>query len=198
MKSDGTSPNHTGKYYGVRSGRVPGVYTDWPSAQQQITGWSKPKHKAFSTRAEAEAFVRGTLDTELSTPTTDGLPPSKKSKTTAKKDIAAQTEKELASMTGEPILAPLPIDAEDGFDHRQIMDLETGAIRWKTVEELSATKLQFKPDNYADSLKIWTDGACRGNGKARAYAGVGVWFGAGDERCACSSFIITSTMRLTN
>lgn len=37
---------------------MPGVYTDWPSAQQQITGWQKPKHRCFSTRAEAEQFVR--------------------------------------------------------------------------------------------------------------------------------------------
>lgn len=46
------------KFYAVQNGRVPGVYTDWPSAQQQITGWQKPKHRCFSTRAEAEQFVR--------------------------------------------------------------------------------------------------------------------------------------------
>jgi ribonuclease HI len=46
------------KYYAVRNGRVPGVYTDWPSAQEQITGWTKPKHRCFSSRAEAEAFVK--------------------------------------------------------------------------------------------------------------------------------------------
>lgn len=38
---------------------MPGVYTDWPSAQKQITGWTKPKHRCFPSRAEAEAFVKG-------------------------------------------------------------------------------------------------------------------------------------------
>lgn len=46
------------KYYAVKSGKTPGVYTDWPSAQAQITGWQKPQHKSFATRAEAEAFLR--------------------------------------------------------------------------------------------------------------------------------------------
>lgn len=46
------------KFYAVKNGRVPGIYTDWPSAQKQIKGWTKPKHRAFTTRAEAEKFLR--------------------------------------------------------------------------------------------------------------------------------------------
>ncbi len=46
------------KFYGVQRGRVPGVYTDWPSAQAQVVGWTRPKHRCFSTRAEAETFVK--------------------------------------------------------------------------------------------------------------------------------------------
>ena len=47
----------SGKYYAVKNGRVPGIYTDWASAQVQITGWTKPKHRCFSTRAEAQRFL---------------------------------------------------------------------------------------------------------------------------------------------
>src|SRR5277367_21013 len=46
------------KFYGVAKGRIPGVYTDWTTAQEQITGWKFPKYKKFATRAEAEEFVR--------------------------------------------------------------------------------------------------------------------------------------------
>lgn len=46
------------KFYAVQNGRVPGIYTDWPSAQKQITGWTKPKHRCFATRAEAEDYLR--------------------------------------------------------------------------------------------------------------------------------------------
>ena len=58
------------KFYAVRSGRVPGIYTDWPSAQKQIVGWMKPKHKCFSTRAEAQRFL-GEVDTGTSGESTE-------------------------------------------------------------------------------------------------------------------------------
>jgi len=47
------------KFYGVAVGHVPGVYEDWPTAQAQVSGVKGPKYKKFTTRAEAEAFVRG-------------------------------------------------------------------------------------------------------------------------------------------
>jgi ribonuclease HI len=50
---------------------VPGVYLDWPSAQKQITGWTKPKHRCFLTRAEAESFVRH--GNQLASVSGDGL-----------------------------------------------------------------------------------------------------------------------------
>ena len=61
----GNGSSSNGKFYAVRSGRVPGIYTDWPSAQKQITGWIKPKHKCFGTRAEAQRFL-GEGDRRLS------------------------------------------------------------------------------------------------------------------------------------
>ena len=42
---DPTSSSYTAKFYGVRSGRVPGVYTDWASAEAQVKGVTKPKVK---------------------------------------------------------------------------------------------------------------------------------------------------------
>src|ERR1700743_1928667 len=48
------------KFYAVRRGHTPGIYTDWPSAQKQIIGFQKPKFKSFTTRAEADSFFRAT------------------------------------------------------------------------------------------------------------------------------------------
>lgn len=42
---DPTSSSYTAKFYGVRSGKVPGVYTDWASAEAQVKGVQKPKVK---------------------------------------------------------------------------------------------------------------------------------------------------------
>jgi ribonuclease HI len=54
---DPNSVSYTAKFYGVRSGKKPGVYTDWESAEQQVVGVQKPKVRCFSTRELAEAFV---------------------------------------------------------------------------------------------------------------------------------------------
>ncbi|KAG9233470.1 ribonuclease H-like domain-containing protein, partial [Amylocarpus encephaloides] len=48
----------------------------------------------------------------------------------------------------------------------------------KKVEEVVKGKSKGK----GGLLKVWTDGSSRGNGRASAQAGYGVWFGEGDDR----------------
>ena len=43
------------KFYVVWLGHVPGVYTDWPTAKQQIDGYKGAKYKSFPDRRQAEA-----------------------------------------------------------------------------------------------------------------------------------------------
>ncbi|MBQ6292832.1 MAG: ribonuclease H family protein [Lachnospiraceae bacterium] len=47
------------KYYAVRNGRHPGVYTSWDACSAEVKGFSGAEYKSFRTRAEAQAFVRG-------------------------------------------------------------------------------------------------------------------------------------------
>lgn len=49
------------KYYAIVSGRVPGIYDNWPAAQAQVTGYPGAKFKGFSTRAEAEGWMKNPL-----------------------------------------------------------------------------------------------------------------------------------------
>ena len=46
------------KYYAVVCGVKPGVYTDWPTTQSMINGYSGAIFKSFSTKAEAENFIQ--------------------------------------------------------------------------------------------------------------------------------------------
>lgn len=46
-----------GKFYGVKKGRVPGVYTSWDACKAQVMGFSGAVYKGFPTKAEAEIFV---------------------------------------------------------------------------------------------------------------------------------------------
>ena len=45
------------KYYAVKRGRKPGIYTTWSDCQSQIHGFSGADYKSFSTREEAEAYL---------------------------------------------------------------------------------------------------------------------------------------------
>lgn len=46
------------KFYAVRKGRVPGIYTTWDEAKAQVTGFSGAAYKSFAVYEEAEAFMR--------------------------------------------------------------------------------------------------------------------------------------------
>ena len=45
-------------FYAVHYGRTPGVYLSWPECQAEVKGISNATYKKFSTRNEAETFVR--------------------------------------------------------------------------------------------------------------------------------------------
>ncbi len=47
------------KYYGVRIGRVPGVYATWDECKAQVHGYPGAAFKAFPTEKEAAVFVCG-------------------------------------------------------------------------------------------------------------------------------------------
>ncbi|TKA64464.1 hypothetical protein B0A49_07084 [Cryomyces minteri] len=179
------------KFYAVASGRVPGVYTDWASAQQQITGWIKPKHKAFTTRAEAEAFLKafvgstgvGGLVSHASVGQNGDaedkpIPPKKQKKAASKFDRTSAAE-QIKYEAGE---GPLPEGAEDGFDPGIILNPQTGKVEYRTGEHNNAMKW-YATGMAADSmLRIYTDGSSLGDGQQGAVAGVGVYFGPKDSR----------------
>jgi ribonuclease HI len=183
------------KFYGVAAGRKPGVYTDWPTTQAQISGFSGAKHKSFKTKEEAEAFVRGIsapislrgdLSTSRSPSATDHLDRSTEVSESApkrqkKEDASPAPLIDNQNIKFEPGLGPLPLNAVDGFDPSLKLDDKTGNIRIKTDEELGKRKRQPTGD-FKGPVVVYTDGGSRGNGNAGAKAGCGVYFGPRDPR----------------
>lgn len=47
------------KYYAVKVGEKPGVYTDWESCKAQVEGYKGAQYKSFKSMEEAAAFVTG-------------------------------------------------------------------------------------------------------------------------------------------
>ena len=174
---------------------------DWPSAQEQITGWQKPRHRCFQTRSEAQRFLdedEGKAGERSPTIEADsGLsaiynvseaplepdiqPPAQKK---AKKNLNGTklAAPEYHEVDYEPGTGPLPPDAEDGFDPNIMLDPYSGNIVYKTPEQRQATKPRPSGFSQTEPIRIHTDGSSLGNGKAGAFAGVGVYFGPGDKR----------------
>jgi ribonuclease HI len=48
-----------GKFYAVKIGKVPGIYSTWDACKAMVDGFPGAVYKSFKTRAEAEAFVGG-------------------------------------------------------------------------------------------------------------------------------------------
>lgn len=47
------------KFYAVKYGLTPGIYTDWETCKQQIDGFSGAVYKSFKTIEEAQGFLDG-------------------------------------------------------------------------------------------------------------------------------------------
>ncbi len=47
------------KFYAVKKGLTPGIYTSWPECQAQISGYSGAIYKGFATMEEAKEFMGG-------------------------------------------------------------------------------------------------------------------------------------------
>jgi ribonuclease HI len=48
------------KFYAVRAGRLPGIYTTWDDAKAQVVGFSGAIFKSFLSREEAESYMINT------------------------------------------------------------------------------------------------------------------------------------------
>ena len=174
---------------------------DWPSAQKQITGWQKPRHRCFTTRAEAQRFlnedetrdldngstlngeschsmVNNTSDRPFGLGSQESVPKKVRKTTKGMKSVNLV----FSEADFEPGTGPLPPDAEDGFDPNIMLDPGSGKLVYKTQEQRQATKLRPSAAAQTEPIRIFTDGSSLGNGRAGAFAGVGVYFGPGDKR----------------
>lgn len=199
IQANSSGLSSSSKFYAVKIGRVPGIYTDWPSAQEQITGWQKPKHRCFTTRAEAQSFLDEDERRASHSPSVEAdgvfatynaaempMEPEVRQPTNKKGKIGTNGIKtsvlEYNEADYEPGTGPLPSDTEDGFDPNIFLDPETGKIVYKTQEQRQATKPRPLGLSPTEPIRIHTDGSSLGNGTSGAFAGVGVFFGPGDKR----------------
>ncbi|XP_008059856.1 ribonuclease H1 isoform X1 [Carlito syrichta] len=140
-------------FYAVRRGRRTGVFLTWDECRAQVDRFPAARFKKFATEDEAWAFVRNS--------TSPGGSEGQKNKDVKESQIKAS--KRLCE----------PFD-EDGDD-----STEPCAKHVKQNTELAPSVGKDTFSYMGDFVIVYTDGCCSSNGRRRARAGIGVYWGPG-------------------
>ncbi|PQE12850.1 ribonuclease H protein [Rutstroemia sp. NJR-2017a BBW] len=177
------------KFYAVRKGFKAGVFESWKDCQEQTTGFKGALYKSFTNKPDAEAFVAGKNPAKTNAePKFYGIAVGKKTGVytewaDAQKQIAGvKAPKYKKFATREEAQAFVDSGGKVEKDGEKGEVKEKGAKRQKVEREEEEEEEEEKEEVQADTVRVWTDGSSRGNGRLGAKAGVGVWFGEDDKR----------------
>ncbi|SPO03421.1 related to ribonuclease H1 [Cephalotrichum gorgonifer] len=209
QKKRRTDPNMQ-KYYAVRTGMRPGVYLTWDECQSQTTGFKGASYKSFLSIEEAQAFVAGRKvkskddpeppkfyavargsytgifsDWDKARDAIKGWKGPKYKKFPTREEavdfIKQWGDAKAIEGIGEKVEEAEEEDDDSEEDEEDEVELDAGVLgdEMFEVEERSITK---GVKSKRPVLEIHTDGSSRGNGRAGAAAGVGVFFDINDSR----------------
>ena len=117
------------KFYAVRKGRQTGIFTTWPDAQKQVSGFPGAEYKSFTSKEEAEAFLDKKENSTSSKPSTSS--------------INASIEKEISTLSPKKAIAF--IDGSYGKVKEQEM-YSFGAVILTDKQEVELYRSYVNPD----------------------------------------------------
>lgn len=88
------------KYYAVRVGKTPGIYSTWDECQEQVKGFSGAEYKSFATMSEAEQFMLGEQSKETS-PKVD----NEGSEAVSRENFNAMVDERIFSLKEDEVIA---------------------------------------------------------------------------------------------
>ncbi|NXD81391.1 RNH1 Ribonuclease, partial [Halcyon senegalensis] len=154
-------------FYAVRNGRRTGVYRTWAECQEQVNKFPSASFKKFSTEKDAWAFVRAGLPGQQQPP---------QPKPAGAHGPSAVTQED-GSRKNE---SEIDICNTCKRPYEQSANEECVAKRVKHDEVYSTPTVSEDKFSYmGDFAVVYTDGCCSGNGRNRARAGIGVYWGPG-------------------
>ncbi|KAM4692751.1 LOW QUALITY PROTEIN: ribonuclease H1-like [Discoglossus pictus] len=145
-------------FYAVRIGKKPGVYKTWDECKEQVDRFPKARYKKFATEEDAWEFVGNIQQASCSSNDGSCAPsvPLQKQPENSKRLYSAKR--------------PLP---EPSMSSTKVEPSK----RTKLIDICSLNGDSFK--YMGDSTVVYTDGCCSRNGRLRARAGIGVFWGPG-------------------
>lgn len=146
-------------FYAVQKGFKPGVYQSWDECKSQVDKFPAAVFKKFMSERDAWAFVRGVKQ--------PSVPDVKKVTQSVESDV------NLLPKRGPEPFQYIPLGKKRCLSEKEVED---SPKRVKT----SASSSSESADGFTymgDAVVVYTDGCCSGNGKKRARAGIGVYWG---------------------
>ncbi|KAL1694901.1 ribonuclease H-like domain-containing protein [Schizophyllum commune] len=141
------------KFYAVHRGSQTGIFDTRADCEVLVKNFPGARYRAFFSRTEAEKFVRYGPSGGPATPAPASASPAVPTPGPSKfKPAVMPSTPNAAAPSTSKAAGKRPASEMQGADSEGEWDV------------------------------VYTDGACSGNGKAGSMAGVGVWYGAGDER----------------
>jgi ribonuclease HI len=182
------------KYYAVRAGKAPGVYMTWKECQEQTTGFKGASYKSFISRQDAEDFAAGRevassagagKGTEekfygVAVGHNPGVYKTWSAASEQIKDVKGPKYKKFATRREAEEFVNSGGKGSKKADEPKSTRKE-GKSSGMGIEGPSAKKPKISSSN-GKTVRVWTDGSSRGNGRLGAVAGVGVYFGENDSR----------------
>ncbi|KAI9334496.1 hypothetical protein DFJ73DRAFT_852878 [Zopfochytrium polystomum] len=159
-------------YYAVRVGRRPGIFRTWDECKDLVVKYPRAEFKRFASLNEAADFLRA--------PALAGSSLSE-----------AQVQSFLLDADGsngfESSQQPCPSHDAGRNSSLARIATETASPMQRDVcaDPISpAFSAMMGEAPEAETIVVYTDGSCLGNGGRRAKAGIGVYFGPDDRRFA--------------
>ncbi|XP_058407844.1 ribonuclease H1 isoform X2 [Diceros bicornis minor] len=140
-------------FYAVRRGRKAGVFLTWNECRAQVDRFPAARFKKFATEEEAWAFVRNSASPNGS----EGQ----------KNEHVQESQVKASKRLREPLEGDDGENAEPCAKH----------VKQSTDSIPSVSKDTFS--YMGEFVVVYTDGCCSSNGRRRARAGIGVYWGPG-------------------
>lgn len=114
------------KFYAVKKGSTPGIYTDWEQCKAQVHGYSGAEYKSFPTAEAARQYMEGSFDS---------VPASTSDTCTVSSDVSAQADRKPQSD------ATHAVAYVDGSYHSGKHLFSYGAVIFWNGEEFHLSKM---------------------------------------------------------
>ncbi|XP_039981344.1 ribonuclease H1 isoform X2 [Xiphias gladius] len=146
-------------FYAVKKGFKPGVYNSWDECKSQVDKFPSASFKKFASERDAWAYIRGV---ELS-----GAPQVTKAQ-------SVESGVSLLPKRGPEPLEYIPLGKKRcRSDNEEVVSPPKQVKRSESSSSVSTDGFTYM----GDAVVVYTDGCCTANGKSRARAGIGVYWG---------------------